>query len=459
MSDLKSINTKLKSLGIISGFSNLSNNTSSIASSVQALNSSSLGGTLNESISGIQALNTTAKPLKSIAILTENITGLQSQVVKDVSGSKSDLDAITGTAVNNGFLDMVITSATAEGVKTSVNAVASPSDSQLNTILSNVVPEQYAGEIDNLVLKDYLTFSQDFSTSINTFTSNLNNLVSPVTGNLLQDLVLQTDNTPISIIENFGVPPSESNNILRLLQEDKFNEATKSVTTLTGRSVPEAEAMLNTVPVTLSSQISSKQIGTSSTGTYDVASKNNEWEGSNTLDNYFDIIATQEQLQIEMIKCPREITELMFFGHETTANQVLTAADIHNSYKENSGDGIPFHYVVLSNGNIQRGRSLAKEGSYSSTHSKYSIGIVIPHVIGAPATSKQDETVSKILETFYEVWPGGQVFDAELDTDDSEVKVGVPIESLLARFKKVNYGNTSRSFSTDQLISAAQGNI
>ena len=192
---------------------------------------------------------------------------------------------------------------------------------------------------------------------------------------------------------------------------------------------------------------------------YDVSSKNNKWQGSSTPADYFDIIATKEQLQIEMIKCSREITEIIFFGHETTGDQVLTAAEIHDTYNEDGNDGIPFHYVVLPNGNLQRGRSLSKEGTYSTTHKKYSIGIVIPHVIGAPATLKQGETVRNIMEAFYEVWPGGQVFDAERDTRDSEVTVGVPIDSLLAALKKENYGNASRSYSNAQLISAAQGNI
>ena len=62
MTSLNLINNKLRSLGVSSGFSDLVSSTSSIASSIQALNSSSLGDTLNETVSGVQALNTTSDP-------------------------------------------------------------------------------------------------------------------------------------------------------------------------------------------------------------------------------------------------------------------------------------------------------------------------------------------------------------------------------------------------------------
>lgn len=459
MSNLRAINSKLKSLGITSGFDTLAKETSSIASAVQALNSSSLGSTINESISGVQSLNTTKDPSKGVTILTENITGLQSQIVKDVSSSKSALDAITGATVNNGFLDMVIASGTAEGVKTAINTIATPSDKELDGILSNVVPKQYAGQVTELVTKNFTQFSNEFASSVTGFTSSFSNLVGSITGNVLQDIILQTDNTPVSILENFGVPINRTGEVLVLLQNDKFNDAVRLVESITKKPTEEVERLLSTVPTSLSDQIDSREAGKSSTGVYDVSSKNNKWQGSSTPADYFDIIATKEQLQIEMIKCSREVTELIFFGHETTADQILTAPDIHDTYNEDGNDGIPFHFVVLPNGNLQRGRSLGKEGTYSTTHKKYSIGIVIPHVIGAPATLKQGETVRNIMEAFYEVWPGGQVFDAERDTGDSEVTVGVPIDSLLAALKKENYGNTSRSYSNAQLISAAQGNI
>ena len=172
MATLSSLNAKLKSLGVVSGFSELSDASSKLASSVQALNSSSLGTEINAAIAGVQGLNTTLDAGLSVALLTENLTGLQSQVVKDVAESKSDLDKITGAAVNNAFNDLVFASATAEGVKAAINLVATPTDEQLTTIMSNIVPEQFAGQVSSLVTKSFGDFSGELLTAVTSFSSS-----------------------------------------------------------------------------------------------------------------------------------------------------------------------------------------------------------------------------------------------------------------------------------------------
>jgi len=243
-----------------------------------------------------------------------------------------------------------------------------------------------------------------------------------------------------------------------LLQEKKTTEAITKIEALTGKDIETIEAFIPTVPTSLDAQLKDNS-KTSSTGVFDVASKNNTWRGAATTNEYFDIIATQEQLLIEFIKCPREITEIVFYGHEMTADQILTAKDIHESYNADGNDGIPFHYVVQPGGNLQRGRSIAKEGTYSTTHNKFSIGVVVPHYVNAEAKVQQGATVRQIIEAFYHVWPGGQVFDANEDLVESNIPVGVSVSKYTESFKKVNHGGTGRSFSTAQLINASQGGI
>ena len=459
MSTLLSLNSKLKSLGIVSGFDNLSTQTSSVASSVQALNSSSLGNEINATIGGVQGLNTTKDAAISIGLLTENLPGLRSEIVLDVSSSKSDLDSITGNTVDNSFNDLVFTSATAEGVKAAVNSIVVPTSTQLTNILQNVVPEQYANQVSSLIEKSFTDFSTELSEAVGSFNSSFSDILGSVTGNVLQDVILQNDSRPINIIETLGVDFATAGEVLVLLQSNQTNQAVELLVSLTGGIASDIEDVLATVPTSLEDQIDKRKVGSSSTGVYDVSDKNNEWNGANTQSSFFDVIATQEQLTVEMLKSSREITEIIFFGHEMTENQLLTSDEIHQSYIADGNDGIPFHYVVLPNGNIQRGRPLSRSGTFSTTHDQFSIGVVIPHVKGAPATIKQGKSVRQLIESFYGVWPGGQVFDAETDTGDSEVKVGVNIGNYIASFKKVNYGSAGRSFSTQQLISAAQGNI
>ena len=458
MASLVALNSKLKSLVSTSGFDVLSKETSAIASSVQALNSTSLGTELNESLSGILALNTSAKALASVAILTENIPGITDQIVKDVSQSKDALEAIMGATADNGFLDVVITCPTPEGIKVSLEAIAKPTDQQTQAILANTTPKKYQDQIATITVKDFAKLSGDFSSSLATFASAFSNLTKTQTGNVLQDILLQTDDAPISILENFGVLRSEAPAIIVLLQAKKFTEAITKIAALTGKDIETVEAFIPTVPTSLDAQLSEGG-ETSSTGVYDVSSKNNTWRGAATTNEYFDIIATQEQLLIEFIKCPREITEIVFYGHEMTADQILTAKDIHESYKADGNDGIPFHYVVQPGGNLQRGRSVAKEGTYSTTHNRYSIGIVVPHYVNAEASVQQGATVRQIIEAFYHVWPGGQLFDANEDIGESKVSVGLSISSYVESFKRVNYGGAGRSVSTTQLINASQGGI
>lgn len=458
MASLVALNSKLKSLVSTSGFDILSKETSAIASSVQALNSTSLGTELNESLSGVLALNTSAKASSCIAILTENIPGITDQIVKDVSASKDALEAIIGATADNGFLDVVITCPTPEGIKVSLGAIANPTDQQTQAILANTTPKKYQNQIATITVKDFAKLSGDFSSSLSSFTSAFSNLTKTQTGNVLQDILLQTDDAPISILENFGVPRSEAPAILVLLQAKKTTEAITKIAALTGKDIETVEVFIPTVPTSLDAQLSEGG-ETSSTGVYDVSSKNNTWRGAATTNEYFDIIATQEQLLIEFIKCPREITEIVFYGHEMTADQILTAKDIHESYNADGNDGIPFHYVVQPGGNLQRGRSIAKEGTYSTTHNKYSIGVVIPHYVNAEAKVQQGTTVRQIIETFYHVWPGGQLFDANEDIGESNIPVGLSISSYAESFKKVNYGGAGRSFSTAQLINASQGGV
>ncbi len=459
MTTLSALNTKLKSTKVAAGFDLLASETSSIASSIQALNSTSLGNLLNETISGIQSLNTTAVEHAKIAILTDSIPGIKDQIIKDVSSSKAALENIIDTDISNGFLDIVITTPTPEGVKAAITAIANPTDSQLKTIISNITPKKYSEQISEISVKEFSDFTTEFSSSLGSFISSFNDVTSNQTGNFIQDMLLQVDDTPLSLIENFGVPREDTADVLILLQSGEIGKAVNKVVTITNKATSEVETFLSTVPVSLNEQLNNKSAFKSTTGVYEVSSKNNTWLGANTSNDYFDIIATQEQLLIELIKCPREITEIVFYGHEMTPDQVLSAKDIHASYNADGNDGIPFHYVIQPGGNLQRGRPLSVQGTYSTTHDRYSIGVVLPHYQNGDATIHQGETVRKLFESFYHVWPGGQAFDAHEDLLESNVPVGVSIGSYIEAFKKINYGGAGRSISTAQLISAAQGNV
>lgn len=458
MATISTINTRLRNIVTAAGFDKVVTEANDVASNVNALESTSLGTQLNENISGVQGLNTDAGK-STVALLTSNLTGLQDQVIKDVSTSQSDLNAITGSTVDNGFLDLVVSSASAEGVKSAIETIATPTEAQLQTILENVVQEQFRNEVPDIVTNNFTNFANNLSTKATSFDSTFTNLLNGKTGNVLQDIILQTDATPLNLLESMGLSEKKSAEVLLLLQANKFIEAVEIVSTQTDLTVEQAEARLAEVPTNVSDQVIRRAVRTSSLPVYDVTTTFNDWNGKNTPNTYFTNIATFEELMIEFVNTSREITEIVFFGYEIGNNQTVTPADIHDACIADNMDGIAFHYVIEPNGDLRRGRPITVDGEFGGGHDQFSIGICIPHRVGVGATVQQGKTVDLILEAFWNMWPGGQVFDAKEDVGIADFETGINVESFLANYRKINHGTGDRSFSTAQLISAAQGNL
>lgn len=458
MANISTINTRLQNIVTAAGFDTVVAEANDIAANVNALESTSLGTQLNENISGVQGLNTAAGNA-NIALLTSNLTGLEDQVIKDVSTSQSDLNSITGATVNNGFLDLVVTAASAEGVKSAVGKVASPSDNQLQAILQNVVHEQFKNEVPNIITSNFTNFANTLFDTSSSFNSSFLDLLSGKTGNVLQDVMLQSDASPINIIESMGLGVEKAAEILLLLQATKFKEAVEIVSSITDLTVEQAETQLAAVPTSLSNQITKRAARASSLPVYDVTTTFNDWNGKDTPPSYFSVIASFEELMIEFVNTSREITEIVFFGYEIGPDQTVTPEDIHAACIADSMDGIAFHYVILPNGDLRRGRPITVDGEYINVHNQHSIGICIPHRDGVSASVQQGRTVDLVLEAFWNIWPGGQVFDAEIDVGEADFPTGINISSFRDNYRKINYGSADRSYSTAQLISAAQGNL
>ena len=461
MADIKDINNRLKNIVKIAGFDSVVLKTNVTASNIKALEATSLGELLNENISGVQGLTVNAGS-SNIALLQNNLTGLESQIVKDVSSSKSDLQSITGATdtVENGFLDLVFTAASAEGVKAGINVVATPTDSQMQTILTNIVPEQFSSQVSSIVGQDFTSLTANLSVDITAFNSAFTNLLNGKTGNILQDVLLQTDTSPISAIVALGVTPSVASDVLLLLQTNKFDDAVATVSATPGVTLSQAqiETALLAVPIDISSQITTPGVRSSSLAVFDPTTNFNNWTGKNTPKSYFSLIATLEELMIELVNTSREITEVVFCGYEIDEDQSVTPQDIHEACIAAGLDGIAYHYVILPNGDMRRGRSLAVDGEYNTAHNQYSIIVVVPHKRNVGATIAQGRSIDLFLEAFWNLWPGGQCWDAE-DIDVQSFPVGVNIDNYRSNYRKQNFGNAGRSYSTTQLISAAKGNL
>ena len=119
------------------------------------------------------------------------------------------------------------------------------------------------------------------------------------------------------------------------------------------------------------------------------------------------------------------------------------------------GEGIAMNFVVLPNGLVQRGRPLSRAPVGVEGHSEYSVYVGLVRNKNAVATAKQVSAVNSVARAFYSAIPGGQMFGAE-EIDERFPKVGIDIDKLVTSNGRQNFGVTDQSYSTTQLIEAAQ---
>ena len=71
----------------------------------------------------------------------------------------------------------------------------------------------------------------------------------------------------------------------------------------------------------------------------------------------------------------RKITEIIIHCSATREGQHFTAADIDRWHRSINYDCIGYHFVILLDGTIERGRPLEQIGAHCKNHNKQSIGI------------------------------------------------------------------------------------
>lgn len=82
----------------------------------------------------------------------------------------------------------------------------------------------------------------------------------------------------------------------------------------------------------------------------------------------------------------RTITEIIVHSTATPSGMRATARDIDKWHRLRGFDGIGYHYVILHNGEIQRGRDIARIGAHCKGHNEETIGIAY---VGGLNSSKQ----------------------------------------------------------------------
>lgn len=73
----------------------------------------------------------------------------------------------------------------------------------------------------------------------------------------------------------------------------------------------------------------------------------------------------------------RSIHYIVIHCSATRASADIDATDIDQWHKERGWSGIGYHFVIKRNGNVQRGRPLAKVGAHVKGYNRHSIGICL----------------------------------------------------------------------------------
>ena len=451
---VNTLNTQLRLIVTSANFLNLVNATSSVGTQIETLQSTSLGTTSQEIIGGMQPITTGLGSL-GVALVTRNLPDLSSQIVKDVSSSASSLNSITGGTVENGFLNLVAASATLEGVQAAVNAVATPTNAQLQTILTDIVPDRLATNVASIIGSGVAGVALSLTNSVSIFQSSFNALIAGASSSFIKNFIYRIDSTALNQIEGIGVSPTDAPGILRILEEQGVSPAARAIRSL-GIITPitEIETALLQIDTSIAGALSfSNYEVTSSRPTFDADSLTNSWKGAATNPDIFTDISSYQELLLEFVRCDREITELILVGVETRNQQFLNASEVHTTHVAAGEDGIGFHFIIHQNGTIQRGRPIAVQSDAIENHEQYSVIVGVMNNNGVSINAFT--SIKRLVKAFYNVWPGGKLIEnSEIDTD-AEV-IGIDAERIRQIFGKYNYGGQTRSLSTSQLIASAQ---
>jgi N-acetylmuramoyl-L-alanine amidase len=196
----------------------------------------------------------------------------------------------------------------------------------------------------------------------------------------------------------------------------------------------------------------------------------------------FTFVETQEELDAELVSATREITEVVAHWTANFIDQDINADDIDRVHTARGFDGIGYHYVILRDGSLQRGRNINRSGAHALRRNAHSIGIAFVGGINLTSaeasrlggyeavanngryssaeslTDAQFQTFDMFMDSFFKVFPYGQAF-GHMDTDPNrkpDPGFSVP-EYCKTKFNKNIFASPfpNESYSLDELIALA----
>ena len=107
----------------------------------------------------------------------------------------------------------------------------------------------------------------------------------------------------------------------------------------------------------------------------------------------------------------RNITEIIIHCSATIEGKHFTADDIDRWHRQRGFHSIGYHYVILLNGETQKGRDLQQIGAHCTGHNRQSIGICYIGGLDRKGISKdtrtpeQKDSLRRLLQSLKKQYP------------------------------------------------------
>ena len=387
-----------------------------------------LGGFISLAEDAKENLEANDEPI--VSIVTEKVDGVNT---KKVSVKQTEIATLTGTTADNGLLNIAITTGNPKGIEKVLKEVFTAKDSQIKKNIQNASP--VSNRVETAVKKDIATDVSNESQKINQkamrdlglpFGSNselgFGNLGSSF-GNILGGVLSKI--REVAPAKNIG-------DVV-----EGFPTSVQIPEGTTVDNIVEADGTTNVSKVVNKNRNLNKNVKTTSE-TYQVTRNPGTFTGTTTPSTYkFERVDNAEELELELRTSPREITACVVDWSETYTNNNLDANLVHkvqlgrildkygNAFALRLGieGGIQFHYVIMRDGTIERGRPLSIEAGGFNPWAKRSVyvgfvaGYNTPEGTPNPQLYRSSESITPeqwksfdiFLDQFYKAVPGGEV--------------------------------------------------
>ena len=497
------LNSQLFSVAARADTAKLKSQATTAANKLTSLVKSTVGRTIGEPISNIQAITQEDDYGNPLAPGT-GVTLVQDGADATLAGSGgSSANAITGAGETAGSKFDIVSGNSPKAVLASLTTATGKAASSFQSIANSMTTSQNTAAQSSAIddgSTDFDALSDTFFTEVSTFTRNIDAAVGTDAQNVMESVIAQAsgeNRSKLLALSGGDLTPRKISEILNILSAGTRNAQQQAINSLRSElpatDVVSIEDTAQSIDTSVSSQLMksprSDAFGTSSLPTFTIGEGASLWEGTNTIVNIttpsnksraedaflntaksskpqriyeFDFIASEEELEAEFRSTTREITEVVLHWSATFLNQDWGSEELHEIHTQRGFSGIGYHYVIRKDGRLQRGRPVDVIGSHAKDngHNKYSIGVCLiggyncmsktknpdRFVSSASINEKQMETLEQFMKMFYQVFPGGQAW-GHVDTDKKgKIDPGFDVPDFVRiKFGKNNVSATGQN--------------